>query len=452
MPARPRERPRARGCALSLGKHVRPLLPARAHRRAAAPVAALAALLVALTGLGALPASAQGSTEQARVADTRAELQAVRDELDAARSTAEGDRVALEDADRQLEAAFAAVDSARQAVERQQQAVEDASARLADAREDLAAQRALMAERVGRLYRQARPDDVVAFLGTTSVTEAVQQGAYMRAIGREDRVLVETLGNSEARVEAEERALGQEQEAMAAVLEEQQALLAEVEEIRQDRALVAAASEDLVARLQAREEHLEEQAAELERLARERAAAAAAAAAAAEAAARAAAAGSAGSGGGGGAAQGEGAEEGGADEDAEAGGGGAPAAPPPPSGGGFSWPTSGSITSGFGARWGRMHEGIDIANGTGTPVAAARGGSVIQAGSMSGYGNVVMIAHSGGFVTVYAHLSSIAVSNGQSVSTGTFLGGMGCTGSCTGTHLHFEIRAGGTPVDPMAYL
>lgn len=441
------------------------------------------------------------SPEEARIAETRGDLQAVRDELNDARSKAEDDQIALQDADRQLEAAFDAVQAASQAVERQQTSVDDAEQRLAEAQEELTVQREQMADRVGDMYRQARPDTIIQVLGASTVTEAVRQSTYMNAIGREDRGQVEILNNAQRTVQAEERALQDEQAAMGRVLDGQQALLAQVEEIRNDTALVAAASEDLVARLQAREQHLESEAVELARLAQERAAQVAAAAVAAQQAAaaesQAAAAesqtavlasvaspqtASANSVGAPvqapdapapGAAQAPTAQGQAGQEEvavapavAEAPAADAqvaepepepeqepePEAAPAPSGVSFSWPAQGSVTSEFGQRWGRMHEGIDIANGAGTPIAAAKGGTVIQAGPYSGYGNLVLIAHSGGFVTAYAHMESIAVSNGQSVSTGTYLGGMGCSGSCTGTHVHFEIRANGTPVDPRSYL
>lgn len=119
---------------------------------------------------------------------------------------------------------------------------------------------------------------------------------------------------------------------------------------------------------------------------------------------------------------------------------------------GFAWPVSGPITSGFGPRWGRMHEGLDIAGSSGTPIAAARGGTVILAGWSGGYGNLVVVDHGGGLSTAYAHMSSIAVSSGQSVGQGTVLGGMGTTGNSTGVHLHFEVRVNGGAVDPLGYL
>ena len=123
-----------------------------------------------------------------------------------------------------------------------------------------------------------------------------------------------------------------------------------------------------------------------------------------------------------------------------------------PSAAGLIWPVSGPGTSPFGMRWGRMHEGIDIGVGYGTPIHAAASGRVIYAGWMEGYGNLVAIDHGRGMSTAYGHQSRIAVSNGQTVSQGQVIGYVGCTGHCFGPHLHFEVRINGTPVDPMGYL
>jgi murein DD-endopeptidase MepM/ murein hydrolase activator NlpD len=119
---------------------------------------------------------------------------------------------------------------------------------------------------------------------------------------------------------------------------------------------------------------------------------------------------------------------------------------------GFIWPVNGSVVSGFGMRWGRMHTGIDIAAAYGTPIHAAAAGRIIYAGGMDGYGNLVFVDHGGGISTGYAHQSSIAVSNGQTVSQGQVIGYVGCTGHCFGPHLHFEVRVNGSPVDPLGYL
>ncbi len=123
-----------------------------------------------------------------------------------------------------------------------------------------------------------------------------------------------------------------------------------------------------------------------------------------------------------------------------------------PSSSGFVWPVRGTLVSPYGQRWGRLHAGIDIAAPAGTPIVAAASGQVIYAGSMSGYGLLVVVQHGGGIATAYAHNSSIAVSVGQSVGQGQTIAAVGCTGHCFGNHVHFEVRAGGSPVDPMGYL
>ena len=116
------------------------------------------------------------------------------------------------------------------------------------------------------------------------------------------------------------------------------------------------------------------------------------------------------------------------------------------------WPAAGTLTSGFGSRWGRLHAGIDIAGPVGTPLIASKSGTVIFAGVQGGYGNLVLIDHGGGFVTAYAHQSRIATSVGASVSAGQVIGYMGNTGNSTGPHLHFEIRVNGSAQNPMGYL
>lgn len=126
--------------------------------------------------------------------------------------------------------------------------------------------------------------------------------------------------------------------------------------------------------------------------------------------------------------------------------------PEPVPSSGFIWPVSGPITSPFGMRWGTLHPGIDIGVPSGTPVHAAAAGTVIWCGWMSGYGNLVMIDHHNGLVTLYGHNTSVAVSCNENVSQGQVVSYSGCTGFCTGPHVHFEVRVHGTPVDPLGYL
>lgn len=137
---------------------------------------------------------------------------------------------------------------------------------------------------------------------------------------------------------------------------------------------------------------------------------------------------------------------------APAGGGPAPAGPVKQGSGQLIWPVDGPITSPFGTRWGRPHEGVDIAVPSGTPVRAADSGRVVTAGPSGGYGNYICVQHGGSLSTCYAHLSRIGVSTGQSVGQGDVIGSSGCTGNCFGDHVHFETRESGQAVDPMGYL
>lgn len=123
-----------------------------------------------------------------------------------------------------------------------------------------------------------------------------------------------------------------------------------------------------------------------------------------------------------------------------------------PSSAGLIWPCDGVVVSGFGMRWGRMHEGIDIGCAYGTPNRAAAAGTVIYAGWLGGYGNLVVVDHQNGLSTAYAHASSILVGVGQSVSQGQTVSLVGSTGRSSGPHLHFEVRVNGVAVDPLLYL
>lgn len=121
-------------------------------------------------------------------------------------------------------------------------------------------------------------------------------------------------------------------------------------------------------------------------------------------------------------------------------------------------PVPGPVTSPFGYRihpiFGtrKLHTGWDLSAGGGEPIVAAADGVVVTAGPRGGYGNATVIDHGGGLATLYAHQSSMAVAGGQQVTQGQVIGYVGCTGYCTGAHLHFEVRLNGAPVDPAGYV
>ena len=129
-------------------------------------------------------------------------------------------------------------------------------------------------------------------------------------------------------------------------------------------------------------------------------------------------------------------------------------APPQPKGPGeFIWPLEGPMNSAFGPRGGRRHAGIDVGSPRAQQVVAAADGEVAFAqATRTGFGNVVVLEHEGGFSTVYAHLSLIVAREGESARQGQPIGGVGTTGNASGPHLHFEIRHRGVPLDPLRYL
>lgn len=121
----------------------------------------------------------------------------------------------------------------------------------------------------------------------------------------------------------------------------------------------------------------------------------------------------------------------------------------------FLWPvpSSTTISSGYGHRWGRAHEGIDISGRVGSHIVAAAEGVVVYSGSeIGGYGNITVIAHKNGFFTVYAHAKTNFTKQGQRVYRGQVISQIGMTGRTTGPHLHFEIRKNGEAIDPTSFL
>jgi murein DD-endopeptidase MepM/ murein hydrolase activator NlpD len=120
---------------------------------------------------------------------------------------------------------------------------------------------------------------------------------------------------------------------------------------------------------------------------------------------------------------------------------------------GFLWPVDGTLTSPFGPRPGGFHPGIDIGSLRSLTLRAAIGGRVLAVGEQpgyDGYGNVVVVAIGGGFTTLYAHLAQPLATVGSEVHAGQVIGIAGCTGWCTGTHVHFELRDHETPMNSLS--
>ncbi|WP_460391625.1 peptidoglycan DD-metalloendopeptidase family protein [Actinophytocola sediminis] len=136
----------------------------------------------------------------------------------------------------------------------------------------------------------------------------------------------------------------------------------------------------------------------------------------------------------------------------------APASPAPEasqapvSSAGVVKPTEGTLTSTYGARWGSVHYGIDIANSIGTPIRSAMAGEVIDSGPASGFGLWVRVQHDNGLITVYGHINESLVSVGQRVAAGEQIATLGNRGESTGPHLHFEVHQDGNKIDPLPWL
>ncbi len=282
----------------------------------------------------------------------------------------------------------------------------------------------MLERRVREIYESDSPDLIAFALGATSFTDLVNHLDLLDRIGKQDERIASTL--ERARIELE-RSRAASERARRDIARAVSVIASSTVAQRATRDRIVAQRNSLAAAERAKERALagvqQDRAAfinEAEELAAQ-STALAARIAAAQSAAAASSAGSAG--------------------------------PPAPSAGAsLSWPVSGPVTSGFGSRWGRMHEGIDIAVGSGTPVYAAASGTVVYAGWLGGYGNVVVLDHGYGLSTTYAHNSSLSVAQGATVGAGSVVALSGNTGHSTGPHVHFEVRVNGVPVDPLGYL
>jgi murein DD-endopeptidase MepM/ murein hydrolase activator NlpD len=271
-------------------------------------------------------------------------------------------------------------------------------------------------ERLVQLYQSNEASELEILLQAQTFSDLLEQLDYFRAIGQQDKRIADTI----KRLQTEMQLAKQETASTKAEVSKATAILAQkTEEQRAARAALLAQQAALAAARDSKQGLLAD--VKQERHDNEEDLEAMQAASAAIAA------------------QIQGAPDG------SSGSGGTP------SSSGLIWPVSGPITSGFGWRWGRMHEGIDIGAACGTTIHAAASGTVIYAGWMDGYGNITIIDHGGGLATAYGHQSSLYVGGG-SVSQGQAIGAVGSTGHSTGCHLHFEVRVNGTPVDPLNYL
>jgi len=390
---------------------------------------------IAVVGLGlalVVAASASAQTPEGEKAAVDARIAALQSEI-AESKTQEGVLTS------QLSAVVAELEDAQAAVESAEASVSTLEAELASARSRLDELTVLLARQTKRLERlqieyakavailEARvraayidePPDALAFLvSATSFDQIIDSVELLSRIGAQDRRIARQVEKARVAAAAERKAtIGTRrlQEATVSVIGSRtEEARAARDRLAEDRDRLATVEELKTSALTDTRETREEYLHEVEALAAQSAQLAARIQAAQQSA------GSTGTG--------------------------------QPSAAGFIWPCDGVVVSGFGLRWGRMHEGVDIGCAYGTPNRAAASGTVIYSGWHGGYGNLIVVDHGNGLSTAYAHASSLLVGIGQSVSQGDTVSLVGSTGNSSGPHLHFEVRVNGQAVDPLFYL
>lgn len=385
---------------------------------AAAAVGALVALLLAGT------AASAPSLEEQR-AEKEAALSEVRERKGVLTTTITAYRVRIERLTEEVAALRTREAEVRARLEAKQAELDRAIAdlrrakdRLEEVRDHLTRALVTLRDRLVAIYQSGTPDLVGVILGASDFDELVGRSEYLSRINGLDEAIVARVKELRDQVRETVRRLREAKEtieaARDAIAAEERALVSAraAVEARQGKLVAARGEREAVlARIGQHEHHIEGDLAEIQ----------------AEIEAQLQSTSSA----------------------------PLPAGPIREGSGQLIWPVDGPVVSGYGPRWGSMHEGIDIAVPGGTPIRAADSGTVVlvqSSSSSGGYGNFICVDHGGGLQTCYAHLSSMAVSSGQGVSQGDVIGYVGCTGHCYGDHLHFEVRISGTPTDPLGYL
>lgn len=371
----------------------------------------LVALILVLVALLAAPAGAEtaASARQKR-ADAQRKRAAAAAQLNSLKASDEQLEAAVRALGQQVAAQQASAEAARQALNAAEESVRQSEAKIAATQQEMVELRTAVKERAILAYVQPQGAAADSYQAT-SINEASRRSAILAQVAARDQDILDRLRMVKQDLE-EEKAKAAKQREIAA--ERRQAVDAKLSKLRSDKAALdekARALDIRIKEYQSEVDAFAAQEAQFAAVIRQREAAARASRSASD-----------------------------------------PGTDGRVSGSGLIWPVRGPVTSEYGYRWGRMHSGIDIGGSTGTPIRAAKGGVVIFAGVQSGYGNVVVIDHGGGFTTLYAHQSRLATSDGQSVSQGQVIGYVGSTGRSTGPHLHFETRVNGGAQNPRRYL
>ena len=374
------------------------------------------ALVAVLVLAMATPAFADPSPEEKRAAAQAKRAEAAA-KLDALKANDDELESAVKALDAGVAVQAASTDAAQQALRAAEKSLGTAQVRLANTEARMADLRLRAADAAVRAYVHPGGDTLLEIVRSKDLGEASRRQALLAHVVSSDRDVVDQMRATRQDEQFEKENLAKARDVAADRRKAAADKLASLEKARNDQVRLKNALDARIVQVTSEVAALAREEATLSALIRSRQLSAEA-----------------------------------SDRPASGGGGSGNAAPSRVSGSGMSWPTNGSVTSGFGYRWGSLHAGIDIANGTGTPIRAAKGGTIILAGWNGGYGNCIVIDHGGGLSTLYGHMSRLRAGDGQRVDAGDLIGDMGSTGNSTGSHLHFETRVNGSPQDPMRYL
>ncbi|HEX2063110.1 MAG TPA: peptidoglycan DD-metalloendopeptidase family protein [Acidimicrobiales bacterium] len=365
-----------------------------------------------VTPAGAADSVAEARQQRDAARRKRAEIAAQLNALRASDAQLEG---AVGTLNEQVRAQQAMADAARQSVQSALAAVAQAESRIAATESRMGDIRSALVGRAVSAYVRPQNDSITTVLEARDLGEASRRTALLAQVTDSDRDLIDSLRSARQDLDEEQAKAVRARDVAG---QRRKAVLSRLSELQQSQAeqnRLAAALDARIREYQAEADAVARQEDGLNALIRQRAVQV---------------------------------------PPIVRGGGGSP--PPSPdgrvSGSGLIWPLRGPVTSPFGMRWGRLHAGIDIGAGSGTPIRSAKAGQVIFSGTMSGYGNTVVVDHGGGLSTLYAHQSRLGARDGQSVGQGEVIGYVGSTGRSTGPHLHFETRMNGSPQNPRRFL
>jgi murein DD-endopeptidase MepM/ murein hydrolase activator NlpD len=384
-----------------------PSQPATQARQGHSSLAASCAAIAVFAGLLAVGAEAQTQSLQQRLSETESKLSDVteREGVLTTRIKTEGaqlERLELEVAElRNREAAVAAELAQKQAE------LDQAQERLEVLRKRLRRAIALLEQRLVEIYKSSEPDLISVVLQSDGFDDLLERSEYLQRLQDQDDSIVESVRELRDEMQVTVNRVKAARDAIAERKQELERTRAKLERRTAELAAARKRQRATLGEVREQKQQLEGDLSQISKKIQEQL--------------------------------------------ASLGGGSLPAGPIRAGAGGFIWPVNGPITSGFGMRWGRMHEGVDIGVPSGTPIRAAKSGSIVLASAYGGYGNYTCISHGGGLSSCYAHQSRFARTSG-SIGQGDVLGYVGCTGHCFGDHLHFEVRINGQAVDPLGYL